>query len=179
MLKISLLKKLTCILILIFLFVILIKIHAFVNESSEPVFSINGEKHILKDMNINIEIYGDGNISLKTLLSKGKKYLITPGYVDIYSFYVYSNGKVYFYQTDNFARLINNSNDRINHVEVYEKQNSIYIKYYTRNSEIEKNIGLEMKIETPINDYINQQIPDVTKTKEREELRQKFLGLYE
>ncbi|HAW0505550.1 hypothetical protein [Escherichia coli] len=122
-----------------------------------PEFKVYGDKNILDNMIINIEVYANSKSypgfsvwKTETLLYNGKQYKIPENNDDIISYIVYYTygPKVGMFKIDaQIARDAKGYND-VNAFYVYQKEEGVYFKYYARLSDITSDTPLAISDNT-------------------------------
>ncbi|UYZ83946.1 hypothetical protein MTZ49_15350 [Entomomonas sp. E2T0] len=132
---------------------------------SEPEFKVYGNKQILNNMIINVQSINyrfNANTPsytgsrTQTLLYNDKLFSFTNDQVDRYKIYFSYDNQVAILEFDNIMARFNGSKGRINHLYVYEKDNSIYIEYYGFDTDIPKKIGVKSHMTIPLKDFFEE-----------------------
>ncbi|MCX2765084.1 hypothetical protein OQJ66_20035 [Aquimarina muelleri] len=106
--------------------------------NTEPKFKVFGESEVLKNIKINLHLTRQTNPEEEiffTLLDKGFLSNVDTQYTFFYKIYFsYKDSSVAVLEFDN---IDNKSSDYINHLYISKKNDSLYVQYIGRESQIE------------------------------------------
>lgn len=146
----------------------------------EPEFKVYGETDILQDVKINLEItrqakYPNNESTIATLYDKGRKY--SPQIEHAFSYKIYFSYKKSYVSVLKFENVMQWANDYINHLYVFKENDSIYIQYIGRKSEIDKRKGFISLPAIPLKDFYKKE--NITTQKEEQIINDKFFKFYD